>query len=244
MRSIWVGFDGREGAAFAVCRHSIRRHLTQKIPISGLVLADLQAKGLYTRPTKIGITSDGHRKLIDVLSVRDDYDGGIATEHANARFLVPHLAHEGWALFMDGDMLARSNLARVFDGLDSKYAAYCVKHLHEPTYDTKMDGQAQTRYVRKNWTSFIIFNCSHAANRELTVEMVNTLPGRDLHRLCWLEDDLIGELGAEWNWLVRYSDPNIDPKVVHFTSGTPDMPGYENDLFADEWRNELKRWAA
>jgi hypothetical protein len=48
----------------------------------------------------------------------------------------------------------------------------------------------------------MLFNCDHPSNKKLTVEMINTLPGRDLHRFCWLEDDEIGELDPGWNWLV------------------------------------------
>lgn len=232
--SIWVGFDRREAAAFAVTRHSIRRRLTVPLSVRGLLLADLHAKGLYRRPTELrgSVTWD-------MIS-----DAPQATEHANARWLVPHLAKEGWALFLDGDMLARANVMPIFDGLDPNKAVYCVKHVHEPDAAVKMDGQVQTRYPRKNWSSLVIFNCSHPANRALTVEMINTLPGRDLHRFCWLADDLIGALPPEWNFLVGISDPAIVPRILHFTDGTPDMPGYETVPYAAEWRAELARWAA
>jgi len=39
-----------------------------------------------------------------------------------------------------------------------------------------MDGQVQSKYARKNWSSFMIFNCHHEANQALTPEMVNALP--------------------------------------------------------------------
>lgn len=232
--SIWVGFDSRGAAAFAVTRYSIVRRLSTPFPVRGLVASDLRKYGLLTRPTE-----QRGNVTWDLIS-----DAPQATEHANARFLLPHVAGAGWSLFCDGDMLCRTNLARIFDGLDKSKALYCVKHHHEPTDEIKMDGQVQTRYTRKNWSSLMILNGSHEANRALTVEMVNTLPGRDLHRLCWLDDDLIGELGPEWNWLAGISDPVIDAKIVHFTLGTPDMPGYENAPFADQWRAELARWAA
>jgi hypothetical protein len=106
-----------------------------------------------------------------------------------------------------------------------------------------MDGQLQTRYARKNWSSFCIFNCDHPANKKLTLEAINTLPGRDLHAFCWLGDEEIGELDASWNFLVGDTDPKISPDVIHFTCGTPDMPGYENVPFADEWRTTLNDWA-
>ncbi len=240
LRSIWIGFDDRpaEVAAFAIARHSIRRHLTQPIPIMGLVLCDLQKKGLYTRPMEMRPSAADKPVMWDVIS-----DAPMSTQHANARFLVPSLAKAGWALFMDGDMLVRSNIARVFDGLDGTKAVYCVKHDHAPTSAAKMDGQVQTTYSRKNWSSFVLFNCDHPSNRKLTVEMVNTLPGRDLHRFCWLKDQEIGARDQSWNFLVGHTDPDVVPDVAHFTDGTPDMLGYENVPFADEWRAERDRWA-
>lgn len=241
LNSIWIGFDPRpvEAAAFAVTRSSIRRHLTQPIPISGLVLKDLQDKGLYTRETEYRKASVDAPVLWDVVS-----DHAMSTEHANSRFLVPYLAKTGWALFLDGDMLARDNLARLSDLLDDSKAIMCVKHNHQPKSKTKMDGQVQSKYPKKNWSSFVVFNCAHEANRSLTPELMNRMPGRDLHRFCWLDENEIGTLGPEWNWLVGHSDPAIEPKVVHFTSGPPNMPGYENVPYADEWREELNRWAA
>lgn len=233
--SIWVGFDPREATAFAVARHSIKHLLTRPIPINGLVLDQLRKAGLYYRPTTI----DGG-KLYDVISAAH-----MATEFAISRFLVPSLAGSGWALFLDADMLARANLARLFDLADPRYAVMCVKHNHAPVAGLKMDGQVQVAYPRKNWSSFLLFNCDHPANRQLDVALVNCVPGRDLHRLSWIEDDaLIGELGVEWNWLVGHSPPSTSPKVVHFTDGGPWLPGYEDVPYADEWRDALRRWAA
>lgn len=236
--SIWIGFDPREAAAFAVARYSIRRHLTQLIPIHGLVLSDLMAKGLYTRPIEYRRSAADKPVMWDVIS-----DAPMSTQHANARFLTPHLAKTGWALFMDGDMLVRGNLARVFEGLDDSKAVYCVQHQHAPNESVKMDGQEQTSYARKNWSSFVLFNCGHSSNSALTPDLVNSLPGRDLHRFSWLSDDEIGALDPKWNFLVGYSDLGVEPVVVHHTSGTPDMAGYEHTAYADEWRAELARWA-
>lgn len=244
MRSIWIGWDPREASAFAVARSSLQRHLTQPIPVRGIVLSYLQEQKLYTRPTRTRINGEGRTEMVDILSVRQDYDGRISTQHANARFLTPHIARTGWALFMDGDMLVRGDVAGLFETFKNDYAAYCVKHDYQPANTVKMDGQEQTKYPRKNWSSFIAFNCDHSSNKKLTLEMVNTLPGRDLHALCWLDDREIGEIGLEWNWLVGKAAPVFDPKIVHFTEGVPDMPGYENVPFAEEWRMELERWAA
>lgn len=229
---VYIGFDPREAAAFAVARSSIRQW-NKHILVHGLVLDDLRKQGLYTRPTEVRLG-----KTWDVIS--GAYQ---STEFANSRFLVPHLAREGWAAFMDCDMLVRTNIARVFDKLDHNKAVYCVKHDHMPNNDTKMDGQAQTAYPRKNWSSFMLFNCSHPANAGLTLDLINSAPGRELHRFCWLEDHHIGELGPEWNYLVGHTETNVEPKVVHFTDGGPWFHGFENVPYADEWRAEMTRWA-
>jgi len=237
--SIFIGWDPREAAAFAVARSTLRHHLNLPIPIYGLVLADLIKRGLYTRPVEYRASAADRPVMWDVIS-----DAPQSTEHANSRFLVPHLAGSGWALFMDGDMMVRGNLTPLFTRLlDPAKAVYCVKHRHEPPPGVKMDGQTQTRYARKNWSSFVVFNCDHASNKPLTPDVVNTLPGRDLHRFAWLRDHEIGELGPEYNFLVGHTDPAIDPLVVHHTEGTPDMPGYENVAYADEWRAARDAWA-
>jgi hypothetical protein len=196
--------------------------MSRYIPVNAIRLEELREAGLYTRPMETR-----HGRMWDVIS-----QAPMATEHACARFLTPYLAKEGWAVFMDGDMLIRADIGEIFEGLDPAKALYCVKHDHRPEHTAKMDGQVQTVYPRKNWSSVMVFNCDHPANKALTVDLVNSVPGRDLHRFCWLTDDLIGDLDPAWNWLV----PAVDPKIAHFTEGVPDMPGYERQPYADEWR--------
>jgi lipopolysaccharide biosynthesis glycosyltransferase len=232
-RSIWIGFDPREAAAYAICRDSIRRNLTQPIPIHGVVLDDMRRDGLYTRPIEF---RDG--QLYDPISAAP-----MSTEFAISRFFVPTMAERGWALFMDCDMLVRTSLVRLFESLDPRYAVYCVKHSHVPNEIVKMDGQTQTKYPRKNWSSFCVFNCDHTANKRLNVRSLNKLPGRDLHAFCWLHDDEIGELGPEWNYLVGISQETIRPNVIHYTKGGPWMDGFEEVEFADQWNEALRVWA-
>ena len=232
-RSVWIGFDPREAAAFAVCRDSIKNKLTQQIPIRGIVLSALRSRGLYTRPTEVR-----NGQLWDVIS-----EAPMSTEFAISRFFTPLLAKQGWALFLDCDMLVRSSIVQLFEMVDPKYAVMCVKHNHNPTETVKMDGCVQTRYARKNWSSFCLFNCGHPANKRLTLHELNTLPGRDLHRFCWLDDDDIGELGPEWNYLNDETTADVDPKVVHFTKGGPWMEGYEDVPYADQWTAALEDWA-
>lgn len=233
-KSIFIGWEPREASAFAVARHSIRRRMTQPIPIRALVLSELRAAGLYVRPTSV---RDG--RLWDDIS-----EAPCSTEFSNSRFLVPHLAKTGWALFLDCDFMARVNIARVFDLCDPSKAVMCVKHNHVPAETVKMDGQIQTKYGRKNWSSMTIFNCNHPANKALTLDVINTWPGRDLHAFKWLDDSQIGELPPEWNHLVGEHEPNPRACLVHHTLGTPAMPGYEDCEFAADWRAELEMWAA
>lgn len=233
-RSIYIGFDPREAEAFAVCRNSLRKHCGNDIPIRGICLDDMRERGLYWRPTS---KRDGR--------MWDDISGApCATEFAISRFLTPHLAvRRGWALFMDSDILARCDVNELFDRADPSKAVMCVQHVHEPPEGVKMDGQLQTLYRRKNWSSVMLFNCDHDANEALTVDLVNTVPGRDLHRFCWIEDDLIGALDPAWNFLVGHTDPTIDPKLVHFTEGGPWFENYRDVPYADEWIAARNAWA-
>jgi hypothetical protein len=131
----------------------------------------------------------------------------------------------------------------LFAMADPSKAVMCVQHPnYVPAETTKMDGQMQTLYARKNWSSVVLFNGSHPSNRALTLDLINTVPGRDLHRFCWLKDEEIGALPLEWNWLAGVSEIIDDPKLVHFTLGTPNMPGYDDGVYADEWRQELGAW--
>ncbi|WP_292636980.1 hypothetical protein [Mesorhizobium sp.] len=235
----FIGFDPREAAAFAVTKYSLNKNLISPVPVRGLVLSELRAKGLYTRPME-------HRngRLIDVLSARPDYDGAVATEFANSRFLVKELAKTGWAIFMDCDMLIRSNMERLFKVLDQSKAVMVVKHNFQPPTGIKMDGQLQSAYSRKLWSAFMAINCDHPANAALTVDLVNTVPGRDLHRFCWLKDHDIGELDMSWNWVPGVSDPEIEPDCVHWSEGGPWFQEYTDVPYADEWRQALHNWAA
>lgn len=231
--TVFIGFDPREADGFAVTRHSLLRHASVPVEVRGLVLSDLHEQGLYYRETQVR-----NGRLWDVIS-----EAPCATQFSISRFLAPILAKTGWAIFMDSDMLVRSDIAELFKQLDQSKAAMCVKHNYQPPEGIKMDGQIQTAYSRKNWTSMIAWNCDHPSNATLTVELVNTLPGRDLHALCWLKDEEIGELDQAWNYLVGHSDPEIEVDICHFTSGLPSMAGYEDCEYAEEWRAELALWA-
>lgn len=231
-RTIWIGYDPREGDAYEVARRSAKARMAWDIPAAPLMLDHCQRVGAYRRPTE---RRDG--RLWDVIS-----GAPMATEFAISRFLIPHFAgRNGWALFVDCDVMFRADPHDLFDLADERYAVMCVKHSHVPRESTKMDGQAQLAYPRKNWSSVMLLNLGHSAMRDgLTVETVNTLPGRDLHGFRWLADRLIGELPSRWNHLVGVDEPREDAACVHFTLGVPSMPGYESCEYADEWRSWLR----
>lgn len=253
-RSIWIGYEPRELDAYVVARHSISRKLSQDVPIRGLVLCDLMKRGLYRRKwhrtggsivDHLSVARGGSR-MIDKIS-----DAPMSTEFAISRFLTPKLAATGWALYLDCDVLARADLMELFRMADKRYAVMCVKHVHEPKERVKMDDQLQLRYARKNWSSVMLFNCDHLAHNKLTLDLINSVPGRDLHRFCWLQDDEIGELSPEWNYLVGYTTGVSDPKIVHFTNGIPSMQGQlqnsdqeltSNIEYAEEWNETLLEW--
>lgn len=229
MAEVFIGYDPRENEAFEVCRHSIHRRSSVPVHSAPIRLADVRARGLYWRKhTKRGV------QLWDDIS-----DAPMATEFSNSRFLTPFLASDDWALFCDCDFLFLEDIARLFDQADPHYAVMCVKHEHAPNETVKMDGQMQTIYRRKNWSSLMLFNTRHKGNKRLTVEMVNTLPGRDLHRFCWLEDDEIGALDPGWNYIPGVTPEGVIPAAIHYSVEAPWFTDQGNCDFAEEWRNEL-----
>lgn len=233
-RTVFIGWDAREAMAFSVARASLMRRMGAPVAVQWLMLPEVTQRGLYRRPHEFREIESGRIVMWDLIS-----EAPQSTEHANARFLIKELAGEGWALFTDCDVLFRADINELFDELDPAKALYCVQHQYEPAEQTKMDGQVQQPYSRKNWSSVFALNCDHPANAALTVEMINELPGRDLHRFCWLDDADIGALDSAWNHLVGVNLPRPDAKIAHFTLGTPDMSGYADCEYADEFRREL-----
>jgi hypothetical protein len=127
--------------------------------------------------------------------------------------------------------------------VDPSNAVSVVKHDYTPSEDTKMDGCKQTIYPRKNWSSFMVFNCDHPSVKALTSEVVNTAEPSYLHQFKWLKDDEIGSLSVRWNYLVGVyprNYPNIN--ALHYTLGGPWFSEYENCDFSDEWKCEQKKF--
>lgn len=219
---VYIGHDALEGDAYAVAERSLARVTAGALSATPLALDRLAASGLL-------------RRAVDRRGQRWDLPSNApcATDFAISRFLTPMLAQTGWALFVDCDVVLLADPREM--PLDASKAVMVVKHRNEHTAGTKMDGQAQVLYPRKNWSSVMLFNCDHPANRRLTLQDVNERPGRDLHAFYWLHEDEIGELPAEWNWLVGVQPRPADPKIAHFTLGGPWLPTWEGAEHDEIW---------
>ena len=229
MINIYVGWDPREQVAYDIACASLLRRTQAEVNIIPLKLDELRTSGLLTRR----VERRGNQLWCPIS------DAPMATEFAVSRFCVPFLQSSGWAVFMDCDVLVNDDISKLLDLADPSFAMMCVKHQPSDSGKQKMDGQVQTYYSRKNWSSVMLWNCNHPAHRILTREALNNWPGRDLHAFSWLKDSLIGELDPEWNYLADVSPKLEHPKLIHYTLGTPNLPGYENCEFADLWHEEL-----
>ena len=223
---VFIGFDKREKLAWEVCAASMQAHTGEPVTIAPISRSGLIAMGDYHRP----------QHEYEGIEYDDLSRAPVSTDFAIARFWVPYLAPRGgWALYCDCDFLWRTDVRELFALADPRYAVMVVKHEHKPAETEKMDGQVQTTYPRKNWSSLVLWNLAHAGGTRLTRHVLNSLPGRDLHAFCWLDEAAIGELPECWNWLDGHSSEDINPSAVHFTRGTPDMRGFERTRYADEW---------
>ncbi len=213
---IFIGFDTRERVAFHVLSHSIYSRASSPVSITPLILSQLEP--LLWR----------NRSPLQ------------STDFAFSRFLVPYLCDfDGWAIFMDCDMLVLDDISNLWDLRNKEYAVQVVKHDHKPSENKKFLGQAQLQYEKKNWSSVMLFNCTKC--QRLDLEYINSASGLELHRFRWLENEsLIGDLPKSWNHLAGY-DPNhpiSDISNIHFTSGGPYYNEYQSTQYASVWFEE------
>lgn len=212
---IYVGYDSRESICYDVCQSSVLANTLSSPHILPIKLDSLS--GIYNRAP----------------------DPLASTEFTYTRFLVPHLnEYKEIALFCDCDFLFLEDVNELFKLYDERYAVMVCKHNYEPKNITKMDGCIQSTYPKKNWSSLILWNCSHPKNKILTPEIVNTQTGKFLHRFEWLDEEDIGTLPIQWNWLVGwYKEPQDGaPKALHYTEGGPWFEQHTNCEYADVWK--------
>ena len=219
---VFIGYDSQEVVAFHVLCQSILKHCSQPVRFTPINLANLPA--WFSRP-RVSAQS---------------------TEFSFSRFLTPFLSgYRGWSLFMDCDVLVRSDLAELLALRDDRYAVQVCQHDYAPRDEVKFLKNPQTTYAKKNWSSVMLLN--NARCRALTPDYVNTASGLDLHQFHWLENEgLIGGLPLEWNCLVGEYPFNPKAHVAHFTRGGPYFTAYRDCDYADEWRSvrAAANWAS
>ena len=113
-----------------------------------------------------------------------------------------------------------------------------VKHDYQTCMPVKYLGAKNEDYPRKNWSSVILWNCNSFPNRQLTPEFVQTSSGSFLHRFSWLDDNRIGDLPPEWNWLPDEYGPNLNAKLLHYTLGAPCFQEFADTPQGNEWHRE------
>ncbi|MGA0976259.1 MAG: glycosyltransferase [Methylophilaceae bacterium] len=210
MINLFVGFDPREAVAYHVFCNSIIQNTSVPVQITPLVLSQLQ----------------------EFNETHDDR----SNDFVYSRFLTPYLSDfKGWAIFADGDMICQGDLKELIDMADPSKAVMVVKHDYQTKATQKYLGNINENYPRKNWSSVILWNCDHPKHKILTPDFVSKQTGKFLHRFSWLDDQDIGELPLEWNWLASEYRVNREAKLIHFTLGTPCFKDYKNSDMADIW---------
>ena len=216
MINIFIGYDSKERVAYNVLSHSIIQNSTKPVAITPIALNNLKYDFVRER---------------NALS---------STEFSFSRFMIPHLMnYQGWALFMDCDMLMFEDVSKLWRMRDDSKAIQVCKHDYTPKESKKFLGQVQTKYEKKNWSSFMLMNCKKCTT--LTPDYVNKASGLELHQFKWLEGDhLIGDLPLEWNWLVGEYEYKEDVNNVHYTKGGPWFEDYAKCDYSQDWFRNLE----
>ena len=211
---IVVGFDQREAVAYHTFAQSVIEKST--IPVRFLPLS------------------------ISSLSNYNERHNDGSNDFIYSRFLVPHLMNfKGWAIYADGDMVCLEDIKKLWDLRDKNYAVQVAKHNYKTKIEEKYWGNKNESYPRKNWSSLILWNCEHAAHKILSPEFIEKQSGAFLHRFSWINDNEIGELEKEWNWLALEYEEKEDINLIHYTIGTPCFKEYENKSLSSYWKKSF-----
>ena len=213
---IVVGFDQREAVAYHTFTQSIIEKST--LPVSFIPLA------------------------IQTLADYKESHTDKSNDFIYSRFLTPYLMKfNGWAIFADGNMVCLSDIKELWDLKDESKALMVVKHDYKTKSHQKYLGNINENYPRKNWSSVILWNCNHPKHKILTPHFIANQTGKYLHRFSWLQDDDIGELPKEWNWLATEYPANTHAKLIHYTLGTPCFKDYRNSEMSELWHQTQER---
>jgi lipopolysaccharide biosynthesis glycosyltransferase len=213
---IYIGFDQRESVAYHTFVQSLIDHASIPLDITPLAVKTLK----------------GYEEKHEDKS----------NDFVYSRFLTPFLNDfKGWAIFVDGDMICQTDIKELLDLRDNSKALQVVKHDYKTKANQKYLGNINQDYPRKNWSSVILWNCEHPKHKILTPDFIANESGKYLHRFSWLEDNEIGELPKEWNWLVTEYPNNEQANIIHYTLGTPCFKDYRNTEMADIWLKKYDR---
>jgi lipopolysaccharide biosynthesis glycosyltransferase len=211
-----IGFDQRESIAYHTFAQSILEKCSE--PVMFIPLAMNTLKGFK------------------------DQKKDKSNDFIYSRFLTPYLCNfKGWAIFADGDMICQADIKELWDLMDESKALQVVKHDYKTKAQKKYLGNVNEDYPKKNWSSLILWNCSHPKHKILTPEFIASQTGKYLHRFSWLDESEIGELPKEWNWLAIEYPENKNAKLIHYTLGTPCFQEYKESDMADIWYQTYNR---
>ena len=218
---VFVGYDSREDLAYEVCRASLLAHCPDAEVVA------LRKDNLRLIHGRAAFVRDD--QAYDALDLKP-----FSTEFSFSRFLSPLLAR--WmdrdrCIFVDSDFLFRDDVGELWE-LPLKHAVHVVQHNYHPPAGHKMRGQvAQQEYSRKLWSALMLFDVPRVT---LTPYQINVMPGAYLHGFGWVSGD-VGRLPESWHWVPGHSPMGLEPRAVHYTEGTPDVPGYDDQPYAEEW---------
>lgn len=171
-----------------------------------------------------------------------EFDRGMedgSTEFSFSRFLTPYLSgYQGQSIFMDCDMIVECDIYEVLKHCDMSHDVFVVKHDYTPQTKVKFLGNVQSPYPKKNWSSFMVFNNFMQACKKLTPEVVSVASGAYLHQFKWTNEDRIGELPIDYNYLVGEYGEIAEPKILHYTLGTPCFKEFQNCEYSQTWHHE------
>lgn len=244
MLRLFVGYDSREAAAYHVFAHSVLAKASRPIAVTPVVQEQLRGMGLYTRPvdTKAATSFSLTRFLVPALcnyegfAVFADCDMLAQTDFNELldEITVTVPAWQGAPIHETtlGDV-ERHPRAFLDKEARGTHAVWVCQHDYVPKATMKMDSQQNAAYPRKNWSSFIVFDCARC--KQLTPEYVNSATPAELHRFSWLQDEEIGSLPLAWNWLIGEYPRNANAKNLHYTLGGPYLKETADCEQAKDW---------
>lgn len=220
---VFIGWDPEHAEAAEVCRHSLLRHATIPLQVEFLRQDELRAAGHYWR----------------------EEDDQVTTQYTYTRYLVPHLMdYSGLALYVDAGFVFLSDVRELFQKFDPRATVNVVKHQYRPKNTTKLVDKPQHCYPRKNWSSLVLWNCSHSDLTNITAKDVSERPASWLHKFEFVPPPTVHSLDIEWNWLVGWYHESQDgvPRALNFTEGGPWLANHQNCKYGWHWAQAHQEW--